>query len=151
MNLDGETNLKERIIPFDVESVEKFQGSINCDKPNESLEQWDGNVSSKSLQKEINCNIKNVLLRGCTLKNTNYVYGIVIYVGNDTKIMQNSKKAPRKISNMMRMMNNILYSVFAFQIALVIVFASLSLNWTSRNAQFHDYLDKRPLDQRDSV
>ena len=38
MNLDGETNLKERIIPFDVESVEKFQGSINCDKPNESLE-----------------------------------------------------------------------------------------------------------------
>lgn len=31
MNLDGETNLKERVIPFDVESVEKFQGSINCD------------------------------------------------------------------------------------------------------------------------
>ncbi len=49
------------------------------------------------------------------------------------------------------MMNNILYSVFAFQIALVILFASLSLSWTSRNAEFHDYLDKRPLDQRDSV
>ena len=31
MNLDGETNLKERVIPFDVESVENFQGSINCD------------------------------------------------------------------------------------------------------------------------
>ena len=38
MNLDGETNLKERVIPFDVESVENFQGSINCDEPNESLE-----------------------------------------------------------------------------------------------------------------
>ena len=114
MNLDGETNLKERVIPFDVESVQQFQGTINCDRPNESLEQWDGNVSSKSLQKEINCNIKNVLLRGCTLKNTDYVYGIVIYVGDDTKIIQNSKKAPRKISNMMKMMNNILYSVFAF-------------------------------------
>jgi phospholipid-translocating ATPase len=24
MNLDGETNLKERVIPFDFESVEKF-------------------------------------------------------------------------------------------------------------------------------
>ena len=96
--------------------------------------------------KQINCNIKNVLLRGCTLKNTEYVYGIVLYVGNDTKIMQNSKKAPRKISNMMRMMNNILYSVFAFQISLVIVFASLSLKWTTNNAESHDYLDKRPLD-----
>ncbi len=48
------------------------------------------------------------------MKNTEYVYGIVIYVGNDTKIMQNSKKPLRKISNMMKMMNNILYSVFAF-------------------------------------
>ncbi len=89
MNLDGETNLKEKVISFDIESVNEFQGSINCDLPNESLEQWDGNIRSKLLPKEINCSIKNVLLRGCTLKNTDYVFGIVLYVGNDTKIMQN--------------------------------------------------------------
>lgn len=47
MNLDGETNLKERVIQFDIASVNEFQGSINCDMPNESLEQWDGNISSK--------------------------------------------------------------------------------------------------------
>jgi phospholipid-transporting ATPase len=83
--------------------------------PNENLEHWDGNVTATMLTKGvINCNIKNVLLRGCTLKNTDYVYGIVLYVGNDTKIMQNSKNAPRKISNMMIMMNKILYSVFCF-------------------------------------
>lgn len=110
--------------------------------PNEYLDYWDGNVDSKDYN--INCSIKNVLLRGCTLKNTEFMYGIVIYVGNDTKIMQNSKKPLRKISNMMKMMNNILYSVFAFQICLVLLFAGLSLAWTQGNAQDHDYLNLNP-------
>ena len=74
----------------------------------------------------------------------------MLYIGNDTKIMQNSKKAPRKVSNMMKMMNNILYSVFAFQIAIVIVFSGLSLNWTSVNSEGHEYLDKRPKEIKDS-
>ena len=50
MNLDGETNLKDKVIPF--EKLQKdymttFQGSINCDIPNEYLDYWDGNVDSK--------------------------------------------------------------------------------------------------------
>jgi magnesium-transporting ATPase (P-type) len=101
-----------------------------CDKPGESLEQWDGNTHSDLLDKVTNCNIKNTILRGCTLKNTEYCYGIVIYVGSDTKIMKNAKPAPRKISKLMRMMNYMLYTVFAFQISIVILFAGLSLAWT---------------------
>ena len=119
--------------------MSSFHGSINCDTPNEYLDYWDGNVDSKDYK--INCSIKNVILRGCTLKNTEYVYGVVIYVGNDTKIMQNSKKPLRKVTNMMKMMNKILYSVFAFQICLVLLFAGLSLAWTQGNAQDHDYLN----------
>ena len=92
---------------------------------NPSLDNWDGNVNSKDYN--INCSIKNVLFRGSTLKNTDYVYGIVIYVGNDTKIMQNLKKPFKRISNMMKMMDNILNLIFAFQISLVLIFAGLSL------------------------
>jgi magnesium-transporting ATPase (P-type) len=66
------------------------------------------------LDKKTNCNIKSTLLRGCTLRNTEWVYGIVIYVGNNTKIMKNAKKPPRKISNLMKKMNFMLYTVFAF-------------------------------------
>ena len=88
-------------------------------------------------QQIVNCNIKNTLLRGCTLKNTEYCYGIVVYVGVESKIFKNAKKARGKVSNLMIMMNKILYSVFAFQIALVIVYASLSLNWTSLHATTH--------------
>lgn len=109
--------------------------------PGESLDMWDGNIHSEQISRVTNCNIKNTILRGCTLKNTEYCYGIVIYVGPESKIMKNAKKAPRKISKLMKLMNIMLYTVFAFQISLVIIFASLSVDWTNKNAEDHKYLD----------
>jgi magnesium-transporting ATPase (P-type) len=73
--------------------------------------------------------IKNLLLRGCYLRNIDCCYGIVIYVGDESKIMKNSKKVPKKISNIMIKMNHMLYTVFAFQFALILAFASLQLHW----------------------
>jgi magnesium-transporting ATPase (P-type) len=54
------------------------------------------------------------MLRGCKLKNTDFIYGFVIYTGNETKIMMNAKAPPTKVSNVMHMMNMMLYSVFMF-------------------------------------
>lgn len=45
-------------------------------------------------------NLQNILLRGCCLKNTQYVYGLVIYAGHDTKIMMNSIKPHYKKSEL---------------------------------------------------
>lgn len=36
--------------------------------------------------------IKNMLLRGCILKNTKYVYGAVISTGVDTKVEYSNEK-----------------------------------------------------------
>ena len=36
--------------------------------------------------------IKNMLLRGCILKNTNYIYGVVVSTGKDTKVEYSSVK-----------------------------------------------------------
>jgi magnesium-transporting ATPase (P-type) len=55
-----------------------------------------------------------MLLRGCFVRNTEYVIGIVVYTGMKTKIMMNLKKPLHKISNIMRLMNKMLYSVFLF-------------------------------------
>ena len=38
-----------------------------------------------------------MIQRGCKLKNTDYVYGIVTYTGHDTKIMQNEIKYKSKV------------------------------------------------------
>ena len=50
MNLDGETNLKEKIAPRDMNHLEEkdiliSNGSITCDSPNEFLDKWDGNIT----------------------------------------------------------------------------------------------------------
>ena len=39
----------------------------------------------------LNLDYNNLLLRGSSLRNTEYIFGIVIYVGHNTKIMLNLK------------------------------------------------------------
>ena len=55
-NLDGETYLKEKFVyskDFNKANVAAFYGEVVCDPPNESLDEWDGNVHSGG--KVINC------------------------------------------------------------------------------------------------
>lgn len=90
-----------------------------CNEPNPSIDSWECNLNpgggdTSFLKEPASCNIKNLMLRGCTLKNTNHCYGVVVYVGKQTKIYMNSKKAQNKVSNLMKTMNKILYSVFVF-------------------------------------
>jgi phospholipid-translocating ATPase len=72
-----------------------------------------------------------MLLRGCYLRNIEYCVGLVIYVGAETKIMKNAKEHPEKVSAIMNMMNNLLYSVFAFQVTLISIYAGVSVWWTN--------------------
>jgi magnesium-transporting ATPase (P-type) len=47
MNLDGETNLKERYLitkQVSEDNIQQLDGKIECEYPNESLEKWDGNM-----------------------------------------------------------------------------------------------------------
>lgn len=55
--------------------------------------------------------------------------------------MMNQKKAPAKVSNLMRLMNKLLYSVFAFQFIIIVIYASLSVVWQKNNKDTHIYLD----------
>ena len=91
MNLDGETNLKDRELAakIDESKLADFEGRIEIDKPNPNLDVWEGRLQSAMIDKIKPCSPKNLLLRGCTLKNTPYCYGICLYVGNQTKIMMN--------------------------------------------------------------
>lgn len=119
MNLDGETNLKPKVIVNEwihQAMIPTLQGTIHCDKPNASLEQWGGLVRFDNPKENdlISVKISNLLLRGCQLWNIECCYGIVVYMGHKTKIQINAKKPPRKVSNMMKMMNYMLYTVFGF-------------------------------------
>lgn len=53
-------------------------------------------------------NINNALLRGCTLRNTEYVLGLVVNTGYDTKVMMGLRKPIPRDSTLGKTMNRAL-------------------------------------------
>ena len=51
---------------------------------------------------QIVLNYENFALRGCSLRNTEYIMGIVTYVGADTRVMRNSVRSKPKKSDLER-------------------------------------------------
>ncbi|XP_030879718.1 probable phospholipid-transporting ATPase VA [Leptonychotes weddellii] len=109
-NLDGETNLKRRqVVRGFSELVSEFNpltftSVIECEKPNNDLSRFRGciihdNGKKAGLYKE------NLLLRGCTIRNTEAVVGIVIYAGHETKALLNNSGPRYKRSQLERQMN----------------------------------------------
>lgn len=73
--------------------------------------------------------INNLILRGCFIRNTEYVIGGIVYVGPETKIMKNTRKPPRKVTEVGKHMNYMLYLVFFIQLIIILIFATLSILW----------------------
>uniref|UniRef100_H2YBK6 Phospholipid-transporting ATPase n=1 Tax=Ciona savignyi TaxID=51511 RepID=H2YBK6_CIOSA len=59
-----------------------------CEAPNNYLHKFTGNLYWNNETFAIDN--ENILLRGCTLRNTEWCFGLVIFAGPDTKLMQNT-------------------------------------------------------------
>lgn len=73
------------------------------EKPNHFLYSFNGSIKTND-HKRIAIDNSAIMLRGCKLKNTRFIYGLVCYTGHDTKIMLNSFKARSKKSKVERIM-----------------------------------------------
>ncbi|KAG9490837.1 hypothetical protein GDO78_006263 [Eleutherodactylus coqui] len=109
-NLDGETNLKQRQVvrgftnqesPFDPES---FKHTIVCEKPNNNLSQFKGYMDLNNGQRT-GFGTESLLLRGCTVRNTEEAIGVVVYAGHETKAMLNNSGPRYKRSKLEKRMN----------------------------------------------
>lgn len=109
--LDGETNLKQRqVVRGYSEQVseidpEKFSGRIECESPNDDLNHFRGFVENSSKDR-VGLSKENLLLRGCTVRNTEAVVGIVVYAGHETKAMLNNSGPHYKRSKLERKVNS---------------------------------------------
>lgn len=59
-------------------------------------------------------NFFQIILRGCVLRNTAWCYGVVIFAGKDTKLMQNSGKSKFKRTSIDRLLNFLIIGVRNF-------------------------------------
>ncbi|KAA0719709.1 Phospholipid-transporting ATPase IC [Triplophysa tibetana] len=130
--LDGETNLKfkmglkvtdERL--QEENQMAKFNGMIMCEEPNNRLDKFVGTMIWDSQSYPLD--LDNMLLRGCKIRNTNICHGLVIFAGNDTKIMRNGGKTRFKRTRIDKLMNYMVYTIF---VLLVLICAGLAIGHT---------------------
>lgn len=57
---------------------------------------------------ELSLSNRQMLLRGCILRNTKWCFGLVIYAGKDTKLMQNSGSTKFKRTKTDRFLNRLI-------------------------------------------
>ncbi|OQR96809.1 phospholipid-transporting ATPase, partial [Achlya hypogyna] len=146
-NLDGETNLKRRtalepvakLIGFrnlsdatldESDHVKKcgaFRGSIEYEQPNNRLYNFTGRIVIDATNEAVAIGPNNIILRGCSIRSCNYIFGIVLFAGKESKLMQNARSTPSKQSNVYKMVNRCIVLIFLTQFLLCMI-STLSFN-----------------------
>ena len=106
--------------------------------PSISLVNWNANIEFNSTFSPLNQ--KQLLLRGCVLKNTDWVLAVVVYTGADCKIILNSKPAQTKISELQKKMNKIVITILFLLGSFSLLFAGLGKAWYDNHDA--DYIDQ---------
>uniref|UniRef100_A0A5K4FA05 Phospholipid-transporting ATPase n=1 Tax=Schistosoma mansoni TaxID=6183 RepID=A0A5K4FA05_SCHMA len=103
---------------------------VNYQQPNEDFNNFEGYITILINNKKLLINNNNILYKGCKLKNTKYIIGLVIYTGNDTKLLLNSNKVKRKYTTRESKANQILFIFMIFMIIFCIIFAMVTKYWS---------------------
>uniref|UniRef100_A0A3B4YSE5 P-type phospholipid transporter n=1 Tax=Seriola lalandi dorsalis TaxID=1841481 RepID=A0A3B4YSE5_SERLL len=145
-NLDGETNLKIRqglqmtAEIKDIDSLMRLSGRMECESPNRHLYEFVGNIRLDG-HSTVPLGPDQILLRGAQLRNTQWVHGVVVYTGHDTKLMQNSTRPPLKLSNVERITNFQILVLFGCLLAISLVCSIGQTIWKYQYGNDAWYMD----------
>ncbi|KAL4912226.1 hypothetical protein BDW62DRAFT_195155 [Aspergillus aurantiobrunneus] len=165
-SLDGETNLKVRHALHCGRKVrhardcERSEFIVESEAPHPNLYAYNGAVRwdqrdpdyPESPRKEMvePITINNLLLRGCSLRNTDWVLGVVVFTGIETKIMLNSGETPSKRPQLAKDLNwNVLYNFVILFIMCLVSGIVNGVAW-SGNDRSLNYFEK-PYDDSPAV
>ncbi|XP_054000747.1 phospholipid-transporting ATPase VD [Hylaeus anthracinus] len=135
-NLDGETNLKQRQVARgfvdlqDTFQPAKFRSVIEVDQPSTRIYRFHGAVVHPNGGR-VPVSTENLLLRECLLKNTDFVEGIVIYAGHETKAMLNNGGPRYKRSRLEKQMNRDVIWCVVILVVLCVIGATGCRLWLS--------------------
>ncbi|KAK0455620.1 uncharacterized protein EV420DRAFT_1644405 [Desarmillaria tabescens] len=126
-NLDGETNLKSRnAVPslthlVNAKACSESKFTVDLDRPDNNMFRL--NATIKANGEQAPADIQMTLLRGAVLRNTGWVIGLVLFTGEDTKIVQNSGRAPSKRSRVERQMNLQVFLILVILVCMAVACA----------------------------
>ncbi|XP_068576808.1 phospholipid-transporting ATPase ID-like [Cebidichthys violaceus] len=147
--LDGETNLKVRQaltvtgdLGEDIEKLADFNGEVRCEPPNNRLDRFTGTLTYAGQKYPVDN--EKILLRGCTLRNTEWCFGLVLFGGPETKLMQNCGKSTFKRTSIDRLMNVLVLCIFGFLAFMCTILAIGNCFWElNEGSQFTVFLPRQ--------
>ncbi len=146
-NLDGEAVPKPKNAPtatMELKSIQDFstlKGEVIAQAPSADMHEYKGSMrlvhhqgftdptSPDEIQngrRLVSLSQRQILLRGSSLANTEYVTGIVVYTGPDTKMMKNRSKARFKFSRFESNLNRFIIFLMVFNAIVCILMALLA-------------------------
>jgi len=149
--LDGETDTKLRLAPRVVcerlehigESAQEIRqalrgGVVRLEAPNDKVNDFTGQLSIGE-EEPVMLSRSNVLLRGCQLRNPDWVLGLVLSTGVDTKIhFSEEESVPVKPNHTMQLVNT-------HTTCLVILLAAICLGGSFANMGYvHSFTRSEP-------
>lgn len=143
-NLDGETNLKikqsrvETAKYIDSRSLANLKGTIISEQPNSSLYTYEGTMEINN--RKIPLSPDQMILRGATLRNTGWIFGVVIFTGHETKLMRNATATPIKRTAVERVINMQIIALFTVLIVLILISSIGNVIMTTADAKHLSYL-----------
>uniref|UniRef100_A0A0G4H3R3 P-type phospholipid transporter n=1 Tax=Chromera velia CCMP2878 TaxID=1169474 RepID=A0A0G4H3R3_9ALVE len=149
--LDGETNLKVVHAATDTkgettdESILKLRGYLSCDPPSERFDSFHGSLKLDKLFTHSSLDATNIVYRGSSLRNTDVLYGLVVYTGRDSRVVRNYTRAPSKRSHIERKINVYLLLILFLILCAVLVSALLRVQFLSPRVSEYEALTGFPL------
>uniref|UniRef100_A0A4W5KGE6 Phospholipid-transporting ATPase n=1 Tax=Hucho hucho TaxID=62062 RepID=A0A4W5KGE6_9TELE len=135
--LDGETNLKVRQaltvtsdLGADVAKLADFNGEVICEPPNNKLDKFTGTLYWRDNKYPLDN--EKMLLRGCVLRNTDWCFGMVIFAGLQTKLMQNCGRTKFKRTSIDKLMNTLVLWIFGFLVCMGVILAIGNTIWEQK-------------------
>lgn len=129
--LDGETTLKfkqgvkeTRTETYPL-AIAGIRGRVVCEKPTYSMENFSGSLKLDAHPRATSLDLSNFIHRGSHIRNTEWVYGVVVYTGHDTRSLRSAKHPSLKFAHIESEMNSYTLVSF-FIIALLILIAVMS-------------------------
>ncbi|KAF9108735.1 hypothetical protein BGX27_008254 [Mortierella sp. AM989] len=82
-----------------------------------------------------------ILLRGAQLRNTTWVYGVVVFTGHESKLMRNASATPIKRTSVEKMTNVQIIFLFCILLAMSLASAIGNVVINNRNIEKHSYIE----------
>ncbi|KAL8441686.1 hypothetical protein Emag_006978 [Eimeria magna] len=129
--LDGETTLKfkqgvkeTRTETYPL-AIAGIRGRVVCEKPTSSMDQFTGSLKLDAHPRATSLDLSNFIHRGSHIRNTEWVYGVVVYTGHDTRTLRSAKHPSLKFAHIESEVNSYTL-VSSFIIALLILISVMS-------------------------